>query len=210
MSILKIADVGLSSAEPVLVTDHANRIVHLNPSASDLLGLGEVDARGLPCWRFMEGVDLDGNSFCRRNCPLVRAAAKGEMLSRFSAVLRPVSGSSTCVTVFPLALYPRGLPDEPLILHVLTPCSCAETPDLPVCGASPAARSPDNMRWCTLTPREIEVLRLMNQGVPSHQIARQLFISLQTVRTHVARILAKLDAHSKLEAVARARQLNFL
>lgn len=210
MSILEIADVGLASAEALFVTDHANRIVHLNPGASELLGLGEADARGLPCWRFMDGLDLQGNHFCRRNCPLVRTAAKGEMLSRFSAVLRPVSGPSTCVTVCPLALYPSGFPGEPLILHVLTPCNCAETPDLPVCGGYAAARSPDKMSWCTLTPREIEVLRLMNQGVASVHIARQLFISLPTVRTHVARILTKLDAHSKLEAVARARQLNLL
>jgi DNA-binding CsgD family transcriptional regulator len=210
MGVFKIADFGLASGEPVLVTDHANRIVHLNRSASDLLGLGDVDAQGLPCWRFVGGTDVEGNRFCRRNCPLVRAATKGEMLSRFEAVLHPVSGSSICVTVYPLALYPGGSPGEPLIVHVLTRCSCAEIPDAAVHEELPAARPPDKMRWSTLTAREIEVLRLMSRGVASDQIARQLFISLPTVRTHVARILTKLDAHSKLEAVARARQLNLV
>jgi DNA-binding NarL/FixJ family response regulator len=55
-----------------------------------------------------------------------------------------------------------------------------------------------------LRPRELEVLRMMAAGVPNKVLAEQLFISLNTVRNHVQSILYKLDAHSKLEAVARA------
>jgi DNA-binding NarL/FixJ family response regulator len=45
---------------------------------------------------------------------------------------------------------------------------------------------------------------MMAAGVPNKVLAEQLFISLNTVRNHVQSILYKLDAHSKLEAVARA------
>jgi putative two-component system response regulator len=55
-----------------------------------------------------------------------------------------------------------------------------------------------------LRPRELEVLRLMAAGVANKALAEQLFISLNTVRNHVQSILYKLDAHSKLEAVATA------
>jgi putative two-component system response regulator len=55
-----------------------------------------------------------------------------------------------------------------------------------------------------LRPRELEVLRLMAAGVGNKALAEQLFISLNTVRNHIQRILYKLDAHSKLEAVATA------
>lgn len=57
-----------------------------------------------------------------------------------------------------------------------------------------------------LTPREIEVLRLMTMGRSNRAIADEMVISLHTVRNHVQNILAKLGAHSKLEAVAIARR----
>ena len=55
-----------------------------------------------------------------------------------------------------------------------------------------------------LTDRELEVLRLLAQGNRNEAIADQLFISQQTVQTHVRNILAKLRVHSKLEAVSFA------
>ena len=61
-----------------------------------------------------------------------------------------------------------------------------------------------------LTPREREILRLMAQGLDNRAIADKLFISFTTVRGHVQNILEKLDAHSKLEAVARANQLGLI
>jgi DNA-binding NarL/FixJ family response regulator len=57
-----------------------------------------------------------------------------------------------------------------------------------------------------LTPREREILQLMAQGLDNRAIAERLFISFTTVRGHVQNILEKLEAHSKLEAVARANQ----
>jgi len=55
-----------------------------------------------------------------------------------------------------------------------------------------------------LTERELEVLRLLAKGIRNEAIAEQLFISQQTVQTHVRNILAKLRVHSKLEAVSFA------
>ncbi len=55
-----------------------------------------------------------------------------------------------------------------------------------------------------LTPREKEILGLMAQGLDNRAIADHLVISFTTVRGHVQNILEKLDAHSKLEAVALA------
>jgi two-component system response regulator DevR len=53
-----------------------------------------------------------------------------------------------------------------------------------------------------LTEREREILMLMSQGMANAAIARQLHLSVNTVRNYVQAILVKLDAHSKLEAVA--------
>jgi DNA-binding NarL/FixJ family response regulator len=53
-----------------------------------------------------------------------------------------------------------------------------------------------------LTPREVEVLQLMASGLANSAIAEELVVSVHTVRNHVANLSAKLDAHSKLEAVS--------
>jgi DNA-binding NarL/FixJ family response regulator len=55
-----------------------------------------------------------------------------------------------------------------------------------------------------LTPREIEVLKLLAEGLSNQAIAQRLTISLHTVRNHVQNIITKLQVHSKLEAVAAA------
>jgi DNA-binding response OmpR family regulator len=55
-----------------------------------------------------------------------------------------------------------------------------------------------------LTARELEVLSLLAAGVRPDQIAAALVISPKTVRTHIERILGKLDVHSRAEAVALA------
>jgi DNA-binding NarL/FixJ family response regulator len=55
-----------------------------------------------------------------------------------------------------------------------------------------------------LTRRESEVLRLLAQGLNQEAIAHQLDISPATVGTHIQRVLAKLDVHSRTQAVALA------
>jgi len=54
------------------------------------------------------------------------------------------------------------------------------------------------------TPRELEVLRALTEGLSTPDICEQLFIAPNTLRTHVQNIMGKLRVHSKLEAVAFA------
>jgi two-component system, NarL family, nitrate/nitrite response regulator NarL len=61
-----------------------------------------------------------------------------------------------------------------------------------------------------LTERETEVLHLMAAGRSSRQIAEQLGISYATVRGHVRAIERKLDTHSKLGAITRAREIGLV
>ncbi len=55
-----------------------------------------------------------------------------------------------------------------------------------------------------LTPRELEVLRALTEGLSTPEICEQLYIAPNTLRTHVQNIMGKLHVHSKLEAVAFA------
>jgi DNA-binding NarL/FixJ family response regulator len=61
-----------------------------------------------------------------------------------------------------------------------------------------------------LTPRELEVLTAMADGASNKVIARRLGISFHTAKFHVAAILAKLDADSRTEAVAKAAHLGLV
>jgi two-component system NarL family response regulator len=61
-----------------------------------------------------------------------------------------------------------------------------------------------------LTDREMQVLRLVGRGMPNRDIARELFISENTVKNHVRNILEKLQLHSRMEAVVFAVRENIL
>lgn len=61
-----------------------------------------------------------------------------------------------------------------------------------------------------LSPRQHEVLELIARGVRPREIAARLGLSETTVRNHVHQVLLRLDSHSQLEAVARAREWRLL
>jgi DNA-binding NarL/FixJ family response regulator len=61
-----------------------------------------------------------------------------------------------------------------------------------------------------LTARELEVLRLLAEGKDHHAMAIDLFVSPHTTRTHIRNVMRKLGVHSRLEAVAVARQQSLL
>ena len=59
-----------------------------------------------------------------------------------------------------------------------------------------------------LTPRELEVLKLVSIGLSNGEIAQELLISPLTAKTHVARLFGKLEVTTRAALVARAKDLN--
>jgi DNA-binding NarL/FixJ family response regulator len=67
-----------------------------------------------------------------------------------------------------------------------------------------------NLAGNSLSSREMEVLRCLAQGMTTTQISSQLFISDNTVKTHVRHIMEKLEAANRAEAVSKAIQMGLI
>ncbi len=61
-----------------------------------------------------------------------------------------------------------------------------------------------------LTPRELEILAMMAEGLSNREIAARAFVSENTVKTHASRVLDKLGAARRTQAVQRARELRLV
>lgn len=61
-----------------------------------------------------------------------------------------------------------------------------------------------------ISKRELEVLELIAQGLSNQEIADQLFVSLNTIKTHSSNLFLKLDVSKRTQAVQRGRQLRLI
>ena len=73
-----------------------------------------------------------------------------------------------------------------------------------------ALRADANGGRKALSQRELDVLRLLAAGLSNAEVARELVVSIGTVKTHTASIYRKLDVDNRTRAVARARECRLL
>ena len=90
----------------------------------------------------------------------------------------------------------RRMTEPPLSSSVLRPSS-------PVLSEAEGLVEP-------LSERELDVLRLLAAGLSNREIAQQLYLSVNTVKTHIRSIYGKLGVHSRMQAVNRARELGLV
>ena len=65
-------------------------------------------------------------------------------------------------------------------------------------------RRREKLDFLALTPRELEILRLIAAGLSNQEIAKKLFLSVHTVKNHVHKILETIGVHSRWAAVRHA------
>lgn len=75
-------------------------------------------------------------------------------------------------------------------------------PELPDLDAS--------LQKLNISPREYEVLQLMAAGLSNQEIANRLFISLNTVKTHISNLFLKLDVQRRTQAIQKAKESGLL
>ena len=77
-------------------------------------------------------------------------------------------------------------------------------------GVASGARQNGSEQVNGLSPREVEVLRLLAQGVAAESIADRLVISRKTVSSHLQRVMSKLGVHTRAQAVAQAYRIGLV
>ncbi len=202
-----------ATADPSFATDEGGRVVIWNPAVERLLGYRAQDVLGRSCHEVICGRDIFGNRFCVELCTIMSMVQRGEGIRRFELDVRK-SSSEVFRASITIVVIPGPRESQFTIVHIILPLEGDSARSaVPVVGPEPGLSIPipDEGESLTepvspLTARELEVLRLMAKGTSTREIADALFISIATVRNHVQHILSKLDAHSKLEAVALALQ----
>jgi DNA-binding NarL/FixJ family response regulator len=76
--------------------------------------------------------------------------------------------------------------------------------------APPFSRDEKLFEESGLSRRELEVLELMAEGLSNQEIAEKLFVSLNTVKTHVSKVLDKLEVKRRTQAIEKARRLTLI
>jgi DNA-binding NarL/FixJ family response regulator len=131
----------------------------------------------------------------------VKAGAAGYILKGspnseiMSAIHRVVEGES------PL--------NQELAMYVIQHLAGETTQETKPPSASQSHKAPDRPPH-SLTKRELEVLRLLAQGLTNQEIAQSLVVSTLTVKTHVQRIIGKLGVSDRTQAAVRAAGLGLL
>lgn len=163
-------------------------IVSWNRAAEELTGVCADEAVGRYCWELLAGHDERGGLVCHAGCSTARLAREGWPVPCQRLLVRARNGKRR-VDVSTVAV---GDGQRAVFLHVIVPQR-----EMPSHCAVPVS----------LTPRQHQVLRLLAEGIPTKVIAGRLGLTEATVRNHIRAILAALETHSQLEAIAKARRL---
>jgi DNA-binding CsgD family transcriptional regulator len=200
------------SDDAVFAFDANDLVILWNKACERLLGRAAYEVLGRHCYDIMCGRDAFGNMYCCPSCPITTQARshKDDPVQRFELEVAAGAGQRKKVSITTFAI-PAVRSGPATLVHVLREPGAAVSSlegELAVAVApTPKERTPARTPSSPTTPltkRELEILRLMARGTPTDAIAEEMFIAPVTVRNHIARILQKLDVHSKLAAVAYA------
>ena len=200
------------SADGVFAVDMDQRITFWGGVVEELLRRRSSEVLGKYCYEVLLGSDYEGHPFCRRDCPAIRAARRGRSVPNYD-IACPRNGDEIWlnVSIVPVPRRPMG---QAMAIHMVRDVSqrrrserLAQATIDTVTRFMPGAEAeagPYPAPRPSLTAREIDVLRLLADGLGTQALAQRLGVSQATVRNHIQRLLAKLGVHSRLEAVVYA------
>jgi PAS domain S-box-containing protein len=195
-----------TTEDGAFAVDDAERIVFWNRAAERILGFRSQDVIGKLCYDVI-GSDLCEHSECAPGCQVLLRARKNLATESYDVLARTASADPRLLNISIVVLR-ASRQSKTLAVHLFRDVSESRRVQMQVQRELATVASESERELGTagtrLTRRELEVLRLLTTGVGNSQIAQTLGISPITVRNHIEHVLAKLDVHSKLEAVVFA------
>jgi len=227
MTCCHIARLVQGSGDAAFAIDRLGLISAWNNAAKELFGFSSTVVVGRPGHKILHGVGK-GESTCLEDCAIQQALEMtgnalemNRPVANFDLQVQTTTGTQWCnfsvliVTepVLPLRhavfiLHPREIRKRlELLIRDFLISQTEMTPDAAVQLLS-SGRAP--VRDAKLTARETEILRMLADASSTKVIAGRLHISVATVNNHITHILAKLDAHTRLEAVRRSERAGLI
>ena len=191
---------------PVWITAPDRTLCYINERAETLLGLSSSRSIGSPCYRVIAGRDGGGLPYCQPRCPTFCQAQKGCELKPLT--LR-IHGAEPADHWLHVIVIPTKVPnrDGRGLVHCAIDAGHEHRMEEYLARVASRTRHQSAVdRSCSLSvlsAREREVFSLLCEDANLATIADRLHVIRVTVRNHVQHILAKLDAHSTAEAIAR-------
>lgn len=184
-----------------------------NAAAERLFGYSSKEAIHKTCYELLEGHGALGTEVCKAHGDIWHCAAKDSSQANFDLHVKIRSGRRIWVNISNL-VYKNSNNGRTLIVHLARDISQQKKREEMLQKMAEISRqlagiSDDLGRPAPVTPlseHEIAILRLFAQGKNSAEIARQMGITLQTLRNYLHHINQKLRTHNRLEAVTHAIQ----
>lgn len=212
------------AADGAYAVDPEQRILAWNHAAEEILGFRAQDVVGFPCHQILGGQADGGCTVCRRGCRPFTAGQRGELVPSFDVRVRTANGHVRWVNVSIIAVpMDKQQGETPIaVVHLFRDIEAKKQAQSFASEVATLARqlhvqstgfedkAEIEAPSALLTRREYQVLTLLSQGADTDAIAKQLVIGSATARNHIQRILHKLNAHSRLEAVTYAREHHLL
>ena len=202
-----------AAARAAIATDADNCITDWNAGAADVFGYAAQDVIGRNFQKVSRARDVFGNPLCEDHCAFHSMVRAGSAPENFELDVLTAADEKVRVAVSVVVVL-GPLAGEYSLVYLLTQKRRRRRADEAIerllAEGAPAGRTPTGAeqrgrrRQPRLTSRQKEILALMVLGRNSREMAEEMGVSVNTVRSHVQAVLKALRVSNRLEAVSRA------